>query len=384
MVKMKLFLPLLLSFAAIIIARAVTSDASLTPKQELGKRLFFDASLSTPPGEACAACHAPEAGFTGPDSAINAAGAVYPGAVHKRFGNRKPPSSAYASFSPPFHYDEDEEMYVGGQFWDGRALDLVEQAKGPFLNPLEQNNPTPKMVCLKVKQAPYAWLFTQVYGTGSLDPVRDIDGTYHRIAMAIASYEASPESDQFTSKYDYYVAGLVNLTEQEMRGLELFNGKGMCAECHPSTPGPYAPKALFTDYTYDNLGIPKNPLNPFYEISEEWNPDGESWVDLGLGFTTGRDVDMGKFKVPTLRNVDKRPYPGFVKAYGHNGYFKSLKEIVHFYNTRDVEPWPPPEYPYNINRDELGNLGLTSEEEDAIVAFLRTLTDGYTITASKD
>lgn len=273
-------------------------------------------------------------------------------------------------------------MYVGGQFWDGRAADLVEQAKGPFLNPLEQNNPTPKMVCLKVKRAPYAGLFTEVYGAGSLDPVWDVTGTYHRIAMAIAAYEASPESDQFTSKYDYYVAGMVSLTEQEIRGLELFNGKGKCAQCHPSSPGPYADKALFTDYTYDNLGMPKNPLNPFYKMSQEWNPDGYAWVDLGLGFTTGRDQDMGKFKVPTLRNVDKRPYPGFVKAYGHNGYFKSLKQIIHFYNTRDVEGWPPPEYPDNINKEELGNLGLTDDEEDAIVAFLATLTDGYKLSVS--
>jgi cytochrome c peroxidase len=142
-------------------------------------------------------------------------------------------------------------------------------------------------------------------------------------------------------------------------------------------PGPFASKALFTDYTYDNLGIPKNPNNPFYTAPKKWNPLGKNWVDLGLGFTTGQESEYGLFKVPTLRNVDKRPYPEFVKAYGHNGYFKSLKEIVHFYNTRDVEAWPAPEVAMNIKTDELGNLGLTDAEEDTIVAFMKTLTDGY-------
>lgn len=119
-------------------------------------------------------------------------------------------------------------------------------------------------------------------------------------------------------------------------------------------------------------------------MPKKWNPDGKNWIDLGLGFTTGLESTYGLFKVPTLRNVDKRPYPEAVKSYGHNGYFKSLKEIVHFYNTRDVEgegwngmPWPAPEVAININADELGDLGLTDEEEDAIVAFMQTLSDGY-------
>ncbi|GMV38252.1 MAG: cytochrome b6 [Fimbriimonadales bacterium] len=363
------------------LALASIGIATLSPIEDLGKNLFFDTDLSTPPGQSCAACHAPEAGFTGPVSSINATTVVYPGAVHARFGNRKPPTSAYASFSPPFHYDPEEDMYVGGQFWDGRASDLVEQAKGPFLNPLEQNNPNAKKVCIAVAHSGYAMLFEDVFGPGSLDYVKDVNGTYHRIATAIAAYEASAESDQFTSKFDYYQMGLVDLTPQELWGKELFEGKGKCAECHPSTPGPYADKALFTDYTYDNLGIPRNPANPFYRMPKSINPLGAAWVDLGLYWTTGRDEDKGLMKVPTLRNVDKRPYPGFVKAYGHNGYFKSLKEIVHFYNTRDVPGagWPPPEVPENVNVRELGNLGLTDEEEDAIVAFLTTLSDGYVL-----
>lgn len=375
----KLKLLCVLGALNVALVGVAVSDSILSPEEQVGKALFFDTNLSTPPGQSCAACHDPEAGWTGPDSDINAGQAIYPGAIHTRFGNRKPPSSAYASFSPPFHYDEEEEMYIGGQFWDGRAIDLVEQAKGPFLNPLEQNNPNPRIVCVKVSNSAYADAFIGVYGPGSLDFKKDVDGTYDRIARAIAAYEASSESEPFTSKYDYYVAGQASLTELELWGLELFDreDKGNCAACHPSTPGPYADKALFTDYTYDNLGIPKNPVNPFYKMPPHFNPDGYNWVDLGLGFTTGQMSEWGKFKVPTLRNLDKRPYPEFVKSYGHNGFFKSIKEIVHFYNTRDVGDWPPPEVEENINTDELGNLGLTDEEEDAIVAFLKCLTDGY-------
>ncbi len=138
------------------------------------------------------------------------------------------------------------------------------------------------------------------------------------------------------------------------------------------------------------------------------NPAGRAYVDPGVGgFLAERGLlshpsaadarwrklepdFTGRFQVPTLRNVDKRPYPGFVKAYGHNGYFLSLKEIVHFYNTRDVLPrckphdpgegntcWPAPESTLNLNTKQLGNLHLTDADEDAIVAFLKTLSDGY-------
>jgi cytochrome c peroxidase len=367
-----------------LIATSTTANG-LTPIEELGKNLLFDSALSTPPVQSCATCHAPETGFTGPDSAINELQAVYPGAVFKRFGNRKPPTIAYGGDSPVLSYDEDESVWIGGMFWDGRATGwtlgdpLAEQAQGPFLNPLEQNNPNSKLVCLKVAQSTYAPLFVDVWGPGSLDCIADVVGTYERIARSIAAYERSPEVNPFSSKYDYYLKGQATLTEQEEDGLELFEGKAMCSACHIPP--------LFTDFTYDNIGVPKNPDNPFYKMPRKWNPDGKKWVDPGLGGflkAAGRSTDVylaewGKHKVPTLRNVDKRPYPGFVKAYGHNGVFKSLEEIVHFYNTRDVEEWPDPEVAVNVNTDELGDLGLTPEEEAAIVAFMKTLTDdGYT------
>jgi len=210
---------------------------------------------------------------------------------------------------------------------------------------------------------------------------------YERIARSIAAYERSKEVNPFSSKYDAYLAGKAKLTKQEKDGLHLFLKKGKCAACHTAEPGKSSKQPLFTDFTYDNLGIPKNPENPFYTMPAEFNPDGGNWIDPGLGgflasvpdYAAYAPENMGKHKVPTLRNVDKRPDPGFVKAYGHNGYFKSLKEIVHFYNTRDVVAagWPPPEVHETVNRTELGNLGLTDAEEDAIVEFLKTLTDGY-------
>ena len=378
--------------AALTVGLASATAQPLTPFEQLGKALFFDPNLSTPPGQSCAACHAPEVGFTGPDSAINAGQAVYPGAVHVRAGNRKPPTAAYGGDSPVMYFDDIEGLWLGGMFWDGRATGwtlgdpLAEQAMGPFLNPLEQNVPMMRLVIISVSKSSYAPLFEQVWGAGSLDFKKDVAGTYERIARSIAAYERSAEVNPFTSKYDYFLKGQAILTPQEANGLALFEGKAMCSACHISAPGPAGQPPLFTDFSYDNLGVPKNPLNPFYSATPNFNPDGANWIDPGLGgFLKAAGypeavymAEWGKHKVPTLRNVDRRPYPEFVKAFGHNGFFKSLEEITHFYNTRDVEPWPAPEVSDNVNTDELGDLGLTPEEEADIVAFMKTLTDGYT------
>ncbi len=375
-----LFLMVLLA-----IVPTVLMAQELSPIEQLGKALFFDENLSVNGKMSCASCHAPETGFTGPDSLINAGPAVYNGTIHTRAGNRKPPTAAYGGESPVLYYDEADEAWVGGMFWDGRATGwvlgdpLAEQAMGPFLNPVEQAAPNMLLIVLKVAISDYAGLFEEVWGPGTLDFKYVKQNTYDvyvMIAQSIAAYERSEEVNPFTSKFDYYLQGQVELTAQEALGLSLFNAedKGNCAACHPSS----GDKPLFTDFTYDNLGVPKNPENPFYSQPKKINPDGEDWVDLGLGGFLGNSDQNGKQKVPTLRNVDKRPEEGFVKAYAHNGFFKSLEEIVHFYNTRDVEAWPDPEVEVHVNTDELGDLGLTAEEEAAIVAFLRTLSDGYT------
>lgn len=360
---------------------------TLTPMETLGKMIFFDTDLSANSMMSCATCHAPEVGYTGPDAIVNETTAVYPGAITTRFGNRKPPSAAYGGESPVLYFDETEELWIGGMFWDGRATGwtlgdpLAEQAQGPFLNPLEQAMPNARTVCVKVAQSDYADLFEEVWGPGSLDFKKDIAGTYERIARSISAYEKSDEVNPFTSKYDFYLKGQADFTELELEGLNLFNGKAMCSACHISE----GEQPLFTDFTYDNLGIPRYEDNPFYDMPRKWNPDGEEWVDLGLGgflMAAGYpeevyEPELGKFKVPTLRNVDLRPYEGFVKAFGHNGYFKSLEDIVEFYNSRDLGDWPEPEYAATMNTDELGDLGLTPHEVTAIVEFLKNLSDGY-------
>jgi cytochrome c peroxidase len=380
------------------ITRSLSSDPNVIA---VGKAIFFDQRLSLNQNQSCAGCHNPAWGWTGPVASVNAAGAVYEGSIAGAFGNRKPPSSAYATFSPVFHFEDD--LFEGGNFWDGRATGerlgnpAAEQALGPFLNPAEQALSTPADVVSRVCDGPYAALFRQVAGTGLCEPAR-VSEAYDFIGGAIAAFEASPESNAFTSKFDYYLQGQARLSPQELMGLALFRGKGKCAACHVlgdehghgMRMGIRNP--LFTDFTFDNLGVPRNPANP----------QGPDYTDPGLGgFLTSRPEfaafapgNMGKQKVPTLRNVDRRPTPGSVKAYSHNGYFKSLAGIVNFYNTRDVKPrcpgeyteaqalaancWPAPEHEATVNRTELGNLGLTPAQEAAIVAFLGTLSDGYT------
>lgn len=364
----------------------------LTPQERLGKELFFDMNLSMPRGQACASCHDPGTGFTSPSSEINAAGAVVPGAVEERTGNRKPPSVAYAGDSPVLHFvgiDGGPGGWVGGLFCDGRVTGeelgdpLAEQATEPFLNDLEQNLEDAKAVLRRVARSDYADLFERVWGRGSLKP-DDVEGTFEKIGRSIAAYERSAEVSAYTSKYDYWLKGEARLTEEETLGLELFNGKAACFFCHTSAKGDEGQPPVFTDFTYHNIGTPRNPDNPFYDQPRRINPDGDGFVDRGLGGFLksagyGPDVyttEMGKHKVPTLRNVDARPNPQFIRAYGHNGVFKSLEEIVHFYNTRDTEDWPAAEVDENVN-PFIGNLRMTDEEEAAVVSFLKTLTDGY-------
>jgi cytochrome c peroxidase len=377
----------------IISSVSASEGEGLTDMEKLGKAIFFDRSLSINNNQSCADCHGPAAGWTGPLSFINAEGAVYEGSILGAFGNRKPPSAAYATASPIFHMDK-KGLFTGGNFWDGRATGeklgnpAADQAQGPFLNPAEQALVSESDVVFKVCSGDYGDLFKEVWEVAICDPA-NVYAAYDAIGLSIAAYEASPEVNAFTSKYDYTFTGQAKLSKEEQRGYAIFQGKGKCKLCHIS-----GKEALFTDFTFDNLGLPMNPENPVYD----YDP---TFVDLGLGgFLSSRpeyaeytEDNTGMHKVPTLRNVNLRPYDGFVKAYGHNGYFKSLWGIIHFYNTRDVlstcpgayteaqalaeNCWPAPEVTENVNTAELGNLGLSYEEEQALVAFLKTLSDGY-------
>jgi cytochrome c peroxidase len=386
-------------------------------KEQLGRSIFFDDDLSINRNQSCAGCHGHEMGWTGPLTDVNAGGSVYEGSIPGRFGSRRPPSAAYATLSPIFHQDESDQ-FVGGNFWDGRAtgekLDnpAADQAQGPFLNPDEQGLPDSACVVYRVCIASYPVSFEDVWGGEACDiawppDVETVCATegvtvtlspedrarsntaYDNIALSIAAFEGSAEVNAFTSKFDHVLQGTEELTEEEQIGQDLFHSKGKCHKCHPDA----GEQPLFTNFTYDNLGIPQNPENPAGTA-----PD---FVDPGLGgFLKNAgypeevyEAEWGRYKAPTLRNLDLRPYEGFVKSFGHNGYFKTLRGIVHFYNTRDVKPvcpslyteaealaadcWPQPEVSSNLNTAEMGDLGLTPEEEDAIVAFLRTLSDGY-------
>ncbi|SMF94283.1 Cytochrome c [Methylomagnum ishizawai] len=374
--------------AAAFLALALALDgnaqaANISRKAQLGRQLFFDTNLSTPPGQACATCHDAGLFFRDPDQDVPTS----EGASPELKGSRNTPTALYTAFIPKFHFDKAEGLYVGGQFLDGRAATLKEQAKGPFLNPLEMDNPDKATVVGKVKQAEYAPLFLKVYGRRAFD---NTGKAYDRIAEAIAAFERTRVFAPFTSKYDYYLAGKTQFTEQERRGRQVFEAgdKGNCAACHPDRPGADGTPPLFTDHTYDNIGIPKNPDNPFYALPKDLNPEGSAFVDKGLGGFVKKPAEDGKFKVQTLRNIAKTP------PYMHNGYFKTLRGVVDFYNTRDIKPacpdpltpeaqalaqgcWPAPEMPRNVNHDELGALNLTEQEVDDLVAFLQTLTDGY-------
>ena len=438
--------------AAFLLATAAAAPAAdLSPQETLGKKLFFDTSLSANGTQSCADCHTPEAGFTGPDSVVNAGGAVYQGALPHRFGNRKPPTSTYAGDSLVLHQDG-SGAWFGGMFFDGRASGatlgdpLAEQAQAPYLNPLEQALANSQVLCVKVKQADYSGLFQQVWGAGSLDCAKDVKGVYERIGRSVAAYERSQEVNPFSSKFDQFwdnataaskdvtrikcgpggmggggmgsggMGGAMGcpgsgangwasyrnfgLSDAELQGLAVFNdpNQGACAVCHSLKPGKGG-YPLFTDFGYYNIGTPKNPANPFYSMPPSRNPDGPNWVDYGLGgylksagyAPTVSGLEMGKHKNPTLRNVDLRPYPDFVKAYGHNGVFKSLDDIVFFYHWRAAMDggmcgsggmgncavmaamFPPPE----VDKNRASMNMFPRAQVDNIVLFLKTLSDGY-------
>lgn len=388
---------------------AVTMPDGLDAKERLGALLFNDKALSASGTESCASCHEPSAAFTG----NNHRPPLFPvseGAFSNLLGTRNAPTAMYAAFSPSFGFVEDTDepgsfTATGGQFWDGRASSLAEQARGPFLNPRELALPDKQSLVERVRTAPYRDLFHYVYGERSLD---DVDRAYDFVSEAIARFEQSDVFSPFTSRFDAFLRGEVELDEREDLGFELFKDpeKGNCVSCHAGDVASTNPADwLFTDFTYDNLGVPRNT-----QIPDNDNPE---YFDLGLcqqagladrlpdaiedkiGFVHGL---CGAFKVPTLRNVAR------TAPYMHNGYFDDLRKVVDFYATRSTAPerWYPTEadggvrlyddlpepYHGNVNVEEVPydrkcgeQPRLTSAEIDAIVAFLQTLSDGYRVEA---
>jgi cytochrome c peroxidase len=427
---------------------ATLPDNQVQQIELLGKAMLYDKELSVNRNEACNFCHMPETGFTGPVSELNRTTGSYPGSVRTRYSERKPQTHSYAPLSPVLHYNPGQDDLVGGNFWDMRATGrrlgnpAAEQAEGPPTNPVEMGLPDIACAVYRASQRPYRDLFQKIWGaqafaiawptdveqvcsrpgpppTSDPKPVHLSDAdrgraaaTFDQMAQSIAGYEASAEVTPFTSKFDAVMAGKAQFTPDEQAGYVLFRGKANCNTCHRD--GGPGEDPLFTDFTASNIGTPANPGLPYYledkpdALGYAANPAGRSFIDGGVGsfLIKGHPLSepsvpdarwvplapktVGRFQVPTLRNVDKRPNPAFVKAYGHNGYFKSLKAIVHFYNTRDVLPrcqandpgegvtcWPAPESTANMNTKTVGNLGLTDAEENQLVSFMQTLTDGY-------
>lgn len=439
---------------------AMTSEASAKGAMEnLGMTLYTDAQLSLHANQACQSCHHRTAGFADPQNRRNPVNfPVSQGSDVTKFGGRNAPTAAYAAFSPKLHFDG--VMFLGGLFWDGRAsglsttgtgglgagptLDpLADQAKGPFLNPVEHGLQNETAVVSIVQSNSYLnSLFKTVFGPNAF---ADVPTAYNNIAKAIAAFERDSQVNKFKSRFDKFVTEqggdvstfgvtVVTLpdgtpfrqyvgpppgfssqyfTYAQADGLALFNADsytqllvspaggpngGMCYLCHLTQnhvadnfsmlpPGTVYPPQL-TDFSYDNLGMGVNPRiaalagpqNTDYGLGDISRVPELLTLHPGLNVVGGYAVDeIGKFKVPSLRNC------AATAPYGHNGLFPDLYSIVHFYNTRD-NPWPGesfpvPEVPSTVNSTELGNLGLTFDQEMNMVKFLETLTDMQSVPA---
>jgi len=373
-------------------------EKSLNDLQLLGKRLFEDKNLSEPRGESCASCHDPRRAFQGNNGSPIPAVAL--GSTPDKLGRRKTPTIMYKTYSPAFGFyrdvDEGKETLEakGGQFWDGRASDLTEQPSVPLLDPMEMNNPSVAAVVEKVKTGPYADLTKSVLGADAFD---DPKSAMANLSKAIFAYETTERFAPFSSKFDDHLRGKAKLTRLEARGFELFTNpkKGNCIACHVGKTDSKDPTDwIFTDFTYDALGVPRNAAIPA-------NAD-PTVFDLGLCKRPGIEAVLpkeikleslcGAFKVPTLRNV------AITGPYYHNGYFTSLRDAVAFYATRDTDPqrWFPKlktgevdkfddlpgAYKNNANTEEVPydrksgeEPRLSDQDVDALVAFLNTLTD---------
>ena len=353
---------------------ANTTPVNTASIASVGRAIFFDENLSSGSNQSCASCHDPAAGFADPGT--SAITPVSEGSVGGAFGNRNAPTAAYASFAPQFRItntaqtSEDGSKYEGGQFIDGRRSDLVAQAKDPFLNPAEMNNADETQVINTVRNASYASDLLSVFGADALD---DVATAYDFIAQALAAFEASPEVDQFTSKFDASLIGQYTMTASEMNGLTVFSGnKAKCANCHV-IDNPAGGPALFTNFKYFNIGTPVNTMNPAF-ISDN------TFRDEGLAGNTDivpadQITERGKFKVPTLRNIE------LTAPYMHNGVYDTLDQVITHYDIIVADSFHVAEVNDNIASElnpftDMG-LGLTDQEKTDLINFMKTLTDGY-------
>ncbi|MBS6726802.1 MAG: c-type cytochrome, partial [Haemophilus parainfluenzae] len=340
----------------------------------LGEVLFFDKSISFNKTQSCSTCHSPDTAFV--DQRKNSANQmVSEGDNPHLHGNRNANTALYAMFSPDFHFDKKIQDYVGGQFWDGRAKDLAEQAGGPPVNPVEMGMPDKKAIVERLKADPtYYKPITDLYGESIW---ADTDKIYAIMEKAIGEFEKQELFAPFSSKYDRALKGEAELTALESEGKALFFDKTRtnCSNCHQSSETNSA-KETFTNYRYYNIGVPSN------QALIKFNKLAADYVDNGLldnPMVKGDEKQKGKFKVPTLRNI------GVTAPYMHNGVFRDLKTVLlfkdsfnnpnHKINPETGKAWEKAEYAQTINPDVLKAKPLTDEEINALEAFLKTLTD---------
>ncbi len=453
----------------------------------LGKLMNYDLNISPFRDIACASCHMPYVGFSGPIPSVNLTMIAYPGSFHFRAGKRTAQRYTYAPDFPVLEYNTTQASFFGGNFWDARATGYelqapdAHQAQGPPVDTQEHMFPDTACIVFRLSQAAYRPLFEQIWGADSLnikfphdtEEICDTPGgaakfgtntqpvllspedrtrsndDYDHWAQSVGFFERGDDVSPFTSKFDAFLSNPTQfpLSADEMAGYNLFRGKANCNSCHldgrstaPTPPPPEgtAPNSsdngaaadtrpLFTCFGYANLGLPLNPRDAiYYQNTPDFfgftaNPFGFGFRDLGVGTflrsgpgswpnpnsewtqlapawdgrmqtSTARDVALTPPQCPTT----EAPGPYFQKEFFHNGYIKSLKQLVHFYNTRDVFPfsvtsghcpsgktekvdcWPEPEVPGPTEDMTVGKLNLTDHEEDLIVIFLETLTDGFT------
>jgi cytochrome c peroxidase len=401
----------------------IPADPPLSAVAQLGKQLFYDPSLSASGRMSCASCHTPSHDY-GPGGS---ASVVLGGPDLHTPGFRAVPSLRYLYRQPPFTIGPDIEngndipvplarqaaqaadharalksalspqtaaanlVPQGGLFWDGRADTLEQQINGPLYNPAEMDGGTTAQIAAKLAASPYAGAFRELFGATVFDDPRL---TVDEAMFAIARFEIeSPSFHPFTSKFDAWLAGKARFTRAELEGYLLFNdpAKGNCAACHLDRPSPDGLPPLFTDFQYEALGVPRNPAIPA-------NADPR-YYDLGVCGPYRTDLRAesqycGMFLTPSLRNVASR------HVFFHNGVFHSLRQVLDFYVNRDLHPgrfYPrdaagkvikyddlPPKFRGNVdtvdaplNRRPGDPPALTAAEIDEVIAFLDTLTDGY-------
>jgi cytochrome c peroxidase len=400
-------------------ALAHAQSETLSVPAQVGEKLFFDTNLSASKQLACASCHDPNNHYA--QSTTNTRSVQLGGPALTAPGFRAVPTLTYKEFVTPYDDNAPNPDGVsanapgGGFTWDGRADTLAQQVSIPLLSSFEMANTSPAAVVQVVQNSSYAALFQQAYGANIFNSTTS---AFTAIGLALQQYQLEdPDFHSYTSKYDYWSSlelsndQPVNFTAAELRGFDVYFNDGVtapggnCFACHYNGPTVGGGNALFTDFTYQALGVPRNATIPANVTRPGLPP---TYYDLGLCTAVNPDPVnayliphklpssaslCGLFKVPTLRNVATR------KVYFHNGVFNSLAQVLLWYNTRDTNPlaWYPTVggvvqhyndlpslYKANVDQADVP-FGLASGATPYMTpqmladlqCFLETLTDGY-------